>query len=388
MKSQLNRHLKKKIIPFWNRMRDIQNGGFYGYVGLDLSIDQQADKGAVKIARILWSYSALYRHYLNKSYLEHAKHAYQYIIQNLYDEENEGVFWKTNYKGEVINNQKHIYAQSFALYAFCEYYMASKDAKALDYAMRIYNVIELKAFQPQLNSYEESFNCKWEKVENTFMGTKSITPNYSTNAVLHLIEAYTNLCKVTENNAINEKLKQLVILFHEKIYDHEHHVCHVFFDEKWQPMSKITSYGHDIEAAWLIDDALKTINYRDSKLSLMTKNLAEKVFSSAYEEGFIISETNDHHTNGHVIWWVQAEAAVGFLNHYQKTKNHDYFIATKKTWKKTMKLIVDQRKQGEWFWAVDRQGKPYDHFGISENWKANYHNVRACLELIKRKDEL
>lgn len=28
-------HLEKNLIPFWNKLKDEENGGFYGYVGID-----------------------------------------------------------------------------------------------------------------------------------------------------------------------------------------------------------------------------------------------------------------------------------------------------------------------------------------------------------------
>ena len=51
----------KKIIPFWNKLRDDENGGFYGFMDNDLNVDKKADKGVILNSRILWFYSSAYR---------------------------------------------------------------------------------------------------------------------------------------------------------------------------------------------------------------------------------------------------------------------------------------------------------------------------------------
>ena len=38
--TQVKEHLLSDIIPFWQRLRDEEYGGFYGYMGYDLAIDK------------------------------------------------------------------------------------------------------------------------------------------------------------------------------------------------------------------------------------------------------------------------------------------------------------------------------------------------------------
>ena len=47
------------------------------------------------------------------------------------------------------------------------------------------------------------------------------------------------------------------------------------------------------------------------------------------------------------------------------------------------KYFVD-RKHGEWFWRIDRNGRPDPAEPKVSQWKGPYHNVRACLETIRR----
>ena len=61
LKDECKDILTKKIIPFWNKLRDDENGGFYGFMDNDLNVDKKADKGVILNSRILWFYSSAYK---------------------------------------------------------------------------------------------------------------------------------------------------------------------------------------------------------------------------------------------------------------------------------------------------------------------------------------
>ena len=42
---ECKKELTEHIIPFWDSLEDNDNGGFYGYVGNDLTLDKNAPKG-------------------------------------------------------------------------------------------------------------------------------------------------------------------------------------------------------------------------------------------------------------------------------------------------------------------------------------------------------
>ena len=41
MVQQIEEHLRKKLIPFWEGLADRHRGGFYGYVGYNLELDRE-----------------------------------------------------------------------------------------------------------------------------------------------------------------------------------------------------------------------------------------------------------------------------------------------------------------------------------------------------------
>ena len=60
MVKEVKEHLTDKLIPFWENLRDEENGGYYGYLGYDLVLDKKAEKGCILNSRILWFFSNAY----------------------------------------------------------------------------------------------------------------------------------------------------------------------------------------------------------------------------------------------------------------------------------------------------------------------------------------
>lgn len=388
MREAIDVHLQKKIIPFWNRQVDNQYGGFYGFAEINLIPNQFGDKGSIKMSRLLWAYSALYRHYQDISYLKYAQIAYDYLMKYLYDKDQRGVYWKSAYSGQIINDTKHVYAQSFAIYGFSEYYLASNNVEALACACDLFEMIEKKAYDSKNHSYHEQFTRHWMPVENSLLANNSILPAYTTNTLIHLIEAYTSLYRASKRQDVRERLINLLQIFVDRTFNTTQRTCFTEFDDAWRPLDTKNSFGHDIETSWLIDRAMDAIQYHPKQLTEMTAALCENTLENGYFEGMIASGRRDENSGNILVWWIQAEAVIGFINHYEKTGDKTSLEAAKKTLDVTMTKIVDHRDGGEWFWSVDQAGKPLEDFGISENWKANYHNVRMCLEIMKRGENL
>lgn len=134
---EVKKELTGHIIPFWNKLRDDENGGFYGFMSYDLKLDKQADKGVILHARILWFYSKAYITLGDKTLLDNARHAYEFIKNHCIDYEYGGVYWMMNYKGEPADTMKHTYNIAFAIYALSCYYNASGDKEALELAYKL-----------------------------------------------------------------------------------------------------------------------------------------------------------------------------------------------------------------------------------------------------------
>jgi mannobiose 2-epimerase len=85
------------------------------------------------------------------------------------------------------------------------------------------------------------------------------------------------------------------------------------------------------------------------------------------------------------VWWVQAEAVIGFLNGYQAAPEQTRYLEAAKTlWDYIQNYVVDKREGSEWFWALTEDNQPMEDKPIVEPWKCPYHNGRMCLEIIRR----
>ena len=117
----------KNILNYWlNHTVDDVNGGFWGKINHDNQVTPGAPKGSVLNARILWSFSAAYNQNPDGAYLQAAKRAYDYIKAHFVDDELGGVYWSVDYKGDMLDTKKQVYANAFTIYALSEYYIASK----------------------------------------------------------------------------------------------------------------------------------------------------------------------------------------------------------------------------------------------------------------------
>ena len=366
-------------------MRDDEFGGYYGYKSYDLSIDKEAVKGCILNSRILWFFSNAYMTLKDESLLKEAEHAYDFMTKSCLDNENGGIFWAIKYNGEPEDTMKHTYNQAFAIYALSSYYAASGNKEALDKAFDLYNVIE-KCCKDNIG-YLEALDIKFNIIANDALSENGVMADRTMNTLLHVFEAYTELYRVSKNEEVKGKLVEILNVFADKVYNPELHRQEVFFNNNWESIIDLHSYGHDIETAWLIDRGLDIINDEEitKKLSPITKDLTSNIYKVAFNGSSLANECEKGIVNKNRIWWVQAETVVGFFNGYEKDSSKvEYLKAAEAEWDFIQKYVVDKRNGSEWYWEINEDGSPIDGRPIVEPWKCPYHNGRMCIELINR----
>lgn len=384
LRNEIEEHLTDTILPFWMKLIDVENGGFYGQIDFNLTIDKEADKGGIAISRFLWTFSAAYRVTKNEQYLEYAHHLYKFLVNYVYDHEFKGLYWLVDYKGNPKDMRKHVYTQSFGIYALSEYYRATQNESALQLANEIFQLIEEQGFDQVTNAYKEEYDREWNETPNEMLSGNGVNAEITMNTHIHVLEAYTNLYKADPNEYLKARLENLMKIHYEKIYDKESKFLGVFFDKNWKNMIDLKSFGHDIEASWLMDETIKTISLENPEYNQMIIEIAYNIADYAMQpDGSLINEQEKNHLDDTRIWWVQSEAMVGFLNAYQHTNDPKFVELINKLWNYIKTYIVDHREGGEWFWSVDRDGNPTVR-NIGEPWKASYHNGRFCLEYMER----
>ncbi len=383
-KDEIQNELENHIIPFWNKLRDDEKGGFYGKMGSDLKVIKDAPKGVILHSRILWFYSNCYLTLKRKDCLENARHCYEFLSKYCVDRENGGVYWAVNADGTVNDSMKHTYCQAFFIYAMSSYYDASGDRAALDLAMEVFNTVETKCVDDV--AYLEAQSKEFQLVENDALSENGLMADKTMNTVLHLIEAYTELYRVSHDQRVLERLKFQLNLTYDKIYDKEKRQLLVFFDKGMNVIGDIHSYGHDIEATWLLDRACDIIKDKEitEKISAMNKAIVANIASIAFQNGALNNERDKTEINKTRIWWVQAESVVGFYNGWQRYGDKAYKLIAETIWLYIKNNVVDKREGGEWYSEVDENGNPDMSLNVVDPWKCPYHNGRMCMEIIKR----
>lgn len=380
------KELTERIIPFWNKLRDDENGGFYGFMDNDLQVDKTADKGVILTSRILWFYSSCYR-VLNEEYLlDNAKHAYEFL-KKCVDTENGGVWWMMTYDGKPSDTMKHTYNQAFAIYALSTYFLASGDRTALDLALELFHTVEGKCRDDI--AYLEAMSADWKVIPNDALSENGLMADKTMNTVLHLIEAYTVLleaCDSSESAHIEERLLFLLQITEDKIFNSDKNCLRVFFDRELNEIGDIHSYGHDIEASWLIDRACKVISERRfmAKWRFINLRIAENIYSIAFENGAVNNERENDKIDKKRIWWVQAESVVGFVNAFQQSGDKKFLDAADNVFDWIETKQTDKRDGSEWWGEVDYNGEPMRTVNMVNPWKCPYHNGRMCIEAITR----
>ncbi len=382
---EMKHHLKTVIIPFWKKLRDNDNGGFYGFMDYNLQLNQEAEKGCILNSRILWFFSNAYLLLKEESLLKEAVHAYRFMMEKCLDHKNGGIFWSMSYDGKPVETIKHTYNQAFAIYALASYYDASCDQDALKTAMELFELIETKC--RDASGYLEAFDEEFKVIDNDKLSENGVMADKTMNTLLHVFEAYTELYRVTKSEKVKARLEEILEVFADKVYNPKLHRQEVFFDREYHSILDLHSYGHDIETAWLIDRGCEVLEDKKiiEKMEEITKDLTDQIYKVAFDGRSLANEAENGIINHDRIWWVQAETVVGFLNGYEKTPSKiEYLDATEASWNFIKEYLWDHRNGSEWYWRVDKDGKPDTQKPIVEPWKCPYHNGRMCLEVIRR----
>jgi cellobiose epimerase len=387
LKSELTRELTGNILSWWTEKTiDDENGGFYGRVNVSDSVFPEEEKGGILNARILWTYSAAYRVLKDTAYLRIATRARDYILLNFIDNEYGGVFRSVKYDGQPSDTRKQTYTQSFFIYGLAEYSRATGDKKSLAAAKKIFRNFEKHVLDREANGYFEVFTREWERSRDRLIGERTEADEKTMNTSLHLMEAYANLYRVWPAKKMKERLSNMIELFLDKIIDNKTYHLVNFMDRNWNSTSSIDSYGHDIEASWLLYEAASLVN--DPALLARVREASLKIADAAAEgimpDGSMIDDRNN--ATGELkktrSWWPQVETVVGYVNAYELSKDERYLDYAINNWKYTQEHFID-RKNGGWFTSVNEAGVAGrgDKAGF---WVCPYHNGRMCLEIIER----
>lgn len=392
----LEKNLRENILAFWHpRCLDRANGGYTISFGPNGEARGPGTKGIVTQARTLWFFARMARagYGPRREMLAAAETGYRFLRDRMWDSAHGGFFWEVDAAGgKKLRTGKHLYGQAFGLYALSEYALASGRKDVLEFATRLFQLLEDKAHDPVHGGYIEFFRAEWSPPptgEAPYVG--GVQGLKLLNTHLHLMEAVSTYARASKSPPAERRLAELVAIGSSAVVRKGPVACTDKYNRDWTPRlegewSRV-SYGHDLENIWLLVDASRTLGISPSPFL----DLFRKLFAYSIENGFD-SAAGGFYDTGPLgrpadrktkVWWVQAEAMVGALTMCKLTRDPFYYSVFEKTWKFVNERQTDW-KHGEWHANLTPEGEPR---GDKANlWKSPYHNGRAmieCLEILR-----
>ncbi len=373
----------KRLLDWWaGHLVDVR-GGFYGEIDTHDRPVIDAPKSIILNTRLLWFFSAMAREGDDRALIL-ARRAADYIRANFHDAAQGGLYWLLTADGQPEDTRKQAYAQAFAVYAFAEYYQVSGDAAALDFACGLQRLIEVKYWDPECGGYIEALDRDWNPPADQRLSDKDLDAPKTMNTHLHVLEAYSRLHAVAPTDDTRLALHRILTVFLDRFAGLNGHL-RLFFDMGWNDLTRSISYGHDVEASWLIWEAAEALG--NKALLERARPIVLALVETARCEGmseagaFSYEKSFDGHTDPDGEWWGQAEALVGFVNAWQMTGEADWLDAAEKVWAYT-KAQYGVGGETEWTWYA--ASAPRDKIYKAGMWKCPYHNGRAMIELDRR----
>jgi len=401
-------YLKEILIPFWaERAVEPKYGGFQTNYNVNGNRNDVTEKNLLCQARCIFTISHSAR--LGFPWPNQEKmlsHGIDFLFNNFKNKKQDVYYWILSEDGKIIDDSIVIYGHSFLIYGLSEYSLLTGDQTTKNEAIRIFDLLQKKVKDKKSGGYFEHYdrNFDVEIVRSDNQIHKSLDVH------MHLMEAFTVLYELTGDPKHKQALEEVIDLIFNKTVDPKTGVGMAMFTAEWQPINnvqlgklwgrdrfeddgkppEITSYGHNIELAWLYLHALDILGISKNDFLDRVVPIFDHTYKNGvdWENGGIFVEG---HREGEVTektkeFWQQGEAMVGFLDAYLLTKDEKYL----KAFQNVHNFVFDKMinwEQGDWYALLETDGKIiWDYMGSS--WKIFYHTVRATCLIVRKLEEI
>ena len=404
----LESYLSHHLLPFWqNNAPDREFGGFLSYFDRTGQPTGETDKTYLSHIRLLYTMSSTQRYGfgLGKSG-DLARWGADFLLDHYWDNECEGWYWLADRRGQPTFDGKVGYGQVFGVYAFSEYFLATGDVRGRDAAERTYAAICKHMADTQRGGFYELMRRDWQPERPGKWGGD----RKSMDVHMHWMEALTSFYEMTGHPSHRRRLLEIIDLIITRMLYREFGTGWMQFTLDFEPLAVIlfatewgrdaerkegearpfdnTSYGHNIEFAWLLLHACDILKIPRTTYA----DVVRKIFDHSlqygidWEHGGVFVE-GPHNGPTTVVeskqFWQQAEAMVGLLDAYGLFGDEKYWKAFRNVHDFVFSRFVNIPGGGEWYERVDRAGRPLDTV-LGHGWKSSYHTVRATVQCIRR----
>ena len=404
--AEIKKHLEQGIIPFWTKNGiDHECGGYLTCFDENGVLGADTDKYIVTQTRMIWGFSALAEIYPdNAQFKQAANDGVAFFIKHFWDKEHGGWRWKTKRDGALLDAGKVVYGQSFAIYALAQHYLATKDEHSLRLAENTFDLLQKYALDSLRGGYYENLEPDWTLSAPGF----AAGDRKSLDIHMHLMEAFTVLYKASGKEIHKRRLAEVIQTILTKTVNLNDGCGLNQFDLDFNPIPAInirrtwnaeratgeeipvptdtTSYGHNVELAWLLNRACDVMGDPADTYNAITKKLVDHSLKYGYDYKHGGVYRDGPHAGAALVtdkeWWQNSEVLVGYLDAYTHHTDERYLEAFLGTWAFASKHMINHAL-GEWRQLLNRAGAPIVS-DIGNPWKAFYHSGRSMMECVSR----
>lgn len=408
--TQMAKHLENGIIPFWIKNGiDEEYGGFLTNFDSNGKPTEDTNKYIVTQTRMIWGLSAASKLFPENLFLTNAaKQGVTFFINHFWDKKYGGWYWQVKRDGTLLDDGKVVYGQSFAIYALAEYTLSTGDPIGLEYAEKTFDLMQKYCTDTLRGGYFENLERDWSISEAGF----AAGDRKSLDIHMHIMEGYTTLAQCSGKEIHLRKLQESIDIILNKMVCKKSGCGLNQFDLEFNPIPAInirrtwnaeravgevieiptdtTSYGHNVELAWLLERAAEILRKPTNYYDGIIRKLIDHAITYGLDESLGGVYRDGPHEGEPLVrdkeWWQNSEVLVGFLDAYERLGDEKYFNAFYSTWNFDYKYFINH-EIGEWRQLLDKTGKEIVG-DIGNPWKAIYHTGRSMMECKQRLEKL
>jgi len=416
LQNQLNGAMVNLLEAWYPSSIDYEQGGFYTDLNYKFEPDGPQQKYIVHQSRHLWTLSKAGLQFPdNTLYRNGAEHGFRFIAEQFWNHEYGGFYTEVNRNGSIATSGQPViaYGQSYAIYSIIAYHSLTRNPDALELAINTFHWLEEFMYDPVNKGYF-SFTDQDRNIigRPDYTGCLNGPCMKGINSILHLLEAYIELYKAWPDALLYARLSELLEILKERMIQPKGYL-HNYFDRDWTPVSidkpskpnvrryhylDHVSYGHDAEAAFLMQDAASVLNLTNQQDTIaVTKKLVDHSIhygtdrrkGGLFGKGYYFNQKRKPvQVDKAKYWWVQAEMLYALLLMWSlyPDDEQNYFALFQQQWSYIKNYCLDHQNGG-WFESGSDRSPRQKMQPKSHEWKATYHTYRAlenCILLLDR----
>ena len=342
-------------------------------------------KGVWMQGRAGWAFSYVYNHIEKKAeYLDFARSCIKFAKEKCFDP-NGRMYNVVTRDGQPIEKTGEFFSETFYIMANAEFYIATGEGEYLAEACRVYDMVWGIYKNPETDPYKVS--------DNAAPMVRQLRPFNRPMILLNVTSLMRDAdpARAELYDANSRELCGIISNF----YRPEFRATLENLGMDWEPVldtpaTRITTPGHDMECAWFLLE--EGIHLGDGKVTALAKRMFDDAYYLGIDDeygGFVyqrdvLKGPVENYETETKVWWVHNEAIIASLALYLFTGDEEY--AEKFTYATDYSFDRFVDEDGEWYYALHRNGEPISSRMKGFIYKGPFHTIRMyvkCIEMLK-----